>query len=291
MYCPWIGARLGLGPRLLRMVEIALHGALAPLEAAFPGEIIPAFVCTAAPRPGLVEADRIAVERAVQTRARAREIHRCTGAASVFTAILDASALLERGDARAVLVIAVDSYVCEAALAAHVERPPSPWSDDVPPLSEAAVALVLARPTDALRLGGSLGTLHGTATFASESTDDNDALVDGTALTAAIGALPAAGPVALVVGQERVDTLRRREWHLASARRVDRLSTACVVETPERDLGRIGAASGAMSLAYGFAAARHGISANVGARAAPFLAWAISRDGTRGIALARGAAT
>lgn len=118
--------------------------------------------------------------------------------------------------------------------------------------------------------------------------DDNDEPVDGVAMTAALTSLPKVGEVGLVFGQGRLDGLRRLDWHCAVARHARRFARETRFVTLEQHVGRVGAASGAMSLAYGLALLRHR-SDDTGAFAGhPFFSWAISRDGKRGVAIAKG---
>ena len=66
----------------------------------------------------------------------------------------------------------------------------------------------------------------------------------------------------------------------------DRFEQEHEVACPEGAIGAVGAAAGAVSLVYGLAVMRHGATEDPKAAEAPFLAWAISPDGTRGAALA-----
>jgi hypothetical protein len=52
----------------------------------------------------------------------------------------------------------------------------------------------------------------------------------------------------------------------------------------DTELGAVGAAAGAMNLAYGLAVVDHRTTDAPVQEGDPFLAWAISRDGTRGLA-------
>lgn len=289
-YCPWIGARARASERLSHMALAAIEEALAPFEEANPGERIPLLLCTAAPRPGLSKADVDAVAGAARERLRAPIERRFEGEAGAFAALNEAEELLAtRRETRAVLVLGADSHVALDAVIEHVRRPPSYWSDDVPEPSEGAAALLLtAHPAPR---GSALATFHGAALATGAATDDNDLVVDGAALTAALRSLRSPGPIGLALGQEHVDEMRRREWSLASARNQGRFRGDCALETIEKHVGRVGAASGAMSLAFGVALAIHEAVANAELRRAPFLAWAISRDGTRGAAVAQGHAT
>lgn len=288
-YCPWIGARVGVGERLIRMAQIAVHEAASAFEETNPDERIPLLLCTSAPRPGLSKANVDALADALGQRLRSRVSHRFQGEAGVFAALHEAEGMLAaRHDTRAVMVVGVDSYVSVEALTEMVRRPASYWSDEVAERSEGAAALLLTAHPAPHGAARPPATLHSVALASAAANDDNDAVVDGAGLTTAIRALRAPAPIGLALGQERIDELRRREWHLASARTQGRFLADCALETLERHLGRVGAASGAMSLAYGVALSTHQAVANRALRQAPFLAWAISRDGMRGAAVAQG---
>jgi hypothetical protein len=58
--------------------------------------------------------------------------------------------------------------------------------------------------------------------------------------------------------------------------------------TVETRLGRLGAAAGLFNVAYGASVLHHDATEREVAPGSPALAWAISRDGTRGVATLTG---
>lgn len=281
-YCPWIGARASVASRIARMTQVAVFEAMSSWEAK---SKIAVLLCMARPRPGL-QTEHAAIGAAVAKQAQAADVTQCWGEAGTFAGLRKAEELLNnRAGPSAILIVAADSFISTEAITHSVLHPPSPWNEPPRPLSEAAAAVLLTAPPLARR---PLGFVHGAAIAAGTSNDENDDVVDGLAMTTAVKAIPGAG-IARALGQERVDALRWREWNIAAARLAARFKPEASFETLERGIGRFGAASGLMSLAYGIAAARHG-AIPTEAREAPFLAWAISPDGTRGVALAQGAA-
>jgi hypothetical protein len=92
--------------------------------------------------------------------------------------------------------------------------------------------------------------------------------------------------VGFVFGPDRVDSLRKLEWHAASARNGARFDPACAMLTPETEMGRVGAAAGLVNLVQGLAMLRHGtvLREIIPPASRTACAWAISPDGTRGIA-------
>ena len=187
------------------------------------------------------------------------------------------------------VVLGVDSFVSLASLTEQLQRPPHHWSDAVKVFSEAAGAVLLLPQPKAQALRLELAQIHGAQIAASPSHDDNDEIVDGAAMTQVLRSLPAVGPIAHAYGQERVEPLRRNAWNLAAARTVQRFAEEQHFETVERELGRIGAAAGAFNLAYAAALVSHQATEVGIAATAPFVAWAVSRDGTRGAAIGTGA--
>jgi hypothetical protein len=131
-----------------------------------------------------------------------------------------------------------------------------------------------------------LGHVLSSATAAGSSTDEDDAIVDGVALTQLLRAASFGAPLGAVFGQIEVDALRQTEWLLAAARVATQLESEHESRCLEGEIGIVGAASGLMSLAYGFAFLRHGAARRERAAQTPFAAWAIARDGRRGLAIA-----
>jgi hypothetical protein len=285
-YCPWLGARLGMGDRLLAMARGALDDALRCLQGTPAGEAASLLLCSAGDRPGLAPADRAELEQSLLHAAGAREVTRFEGAAGVFAALREAEALLANG-AQAVTLLALDSYVGVDALAERVENPPSPWGATPAPPAEGAAALVVTTPAQARLLGlNALGVVHYADTATGVSNDDNDVPADGEAMAHLLRRSPGLGASArLVFGQFSVDSLRRTEWQLALARHPSLVHQEYEMRSIDAELGAVGVAAGAMNLVYGLAVVRHGTTEAPVRDVDPFLAWGISSDGTRGLAL------
>jgi hypothetical protein len=288
LHCPWLGATLPVADRLAALGERVLRQAteslthlpqLAPTDTAL-------FICLGATRPGLSEEDR---QRAVGALTATTPLRRVfTGAASFFAALGAAGNLLDADEARIALVLAVDSYISLDAVRADLERAPVSWMREAPPPSEAAGVVALMKGTDARELKLSLGALHYTGTLKGQGADDDDEVVDGAALAALLDhAPPLDGPIVRGYGETEVDRLRETEWTCAAARNAPRFHPHFTTTCVERWTGRVGGAAGATHFIYGLAAERHHAARE--GRAGPFVAWAISRDGTRGLCAATAA--
>lgn len=274
-YAPYLGARAPLDRRCVALLDAAFDEALGGVE---PARLAGATLHLTA--PALPE-DRIA--RRAASRARVDHLTRATFAAAVFEAIASASA---RRDELAI-VAAVDSWIDLGRLADRVARPPNPWINETNLPAEAAAVLVLATP-DAARARGLpvLATIHGAASHAGESTDDDDEPIVGRALAHVLRALPSTARIGSVFGQQDVDRLRHRDWEIATARVAERFEDEHASVCFESEVGLVGAAAGAAGLAFGIASSLHrtlGAPRSIGA---PLVAWAIGRDGLRGAALA-----
>lgn len=279
--CPWLGARLPVADRLVSMAEMAIAEALAPL----PSDVRPAiYLCTARPRPGLTEEDRAHLARAVLARVRAPTSTPVWEASGAFEAIQLAEETFREGRADIAVVVAADTWISIAALAELVEHPPGPWAMEPSCPSEAAAAFVLMSPTEARRRALTpLGVVHAAHVAAGLANDDNDEPADGAAMSRALRAIAPDAPVRAAFGQGSVDDLRAAEWRLAVARSVRSFDPWCQFLCPEEDMGVVGAAAGAVNLVYALAALRHR-TVRLAEPEAPFLVWAISRDGMRGLA-------
>jgi len=286
-YCRWLGARLGVGERMSAMARTALDDALRPVRAAGLREAMPLVFCSPANHPGLDANEDAKLASGLVEAAGARDVRRCYGAAGFFTALTMAEELLS-GGAPAVAAVAVDSYVGVDALASVVENPASPWGGAPPPPAEGAAALVLATPFEARRRRlPALARIHSVGAAMGVSNDENDVPVDGDAMTGLLRQLPRLrAPAPWAFGPFSVDALRQAEWQLAVARNPDRLHPEYEMRSIETELGAVGAAAGAMNLVYGLAAVRHWATEAPATPADPFLVWAVSPDGTRGLAAA-----
>jgi hypothetical protein len=285
-YCPWLGASMPVHERLVALAEAALRDALAPLQGDLQGASAALVLCAGPPRPGLSKEDITRLSEALVARAGCSLALSSAGDAGVFAALSRCMELLDKGSARVAVIVAVDSFISLEAAEERVRFPPSYWSVEAPAPSEAAAAVALMAP-DAARRGGLeiLGTIRRCASMLGASNDENDAPVDGAAMAAALRSLPSDEAVGFVFGQDRVDSLRKMEWHLASARNAGRFDRACAMWTPEAEIGRVGAAAGLVNLVQGLAMLRHRTALREAAPASrTACAWAISPDGTRGLA-------
>lgn len=288
-YCPWIGARAPLAERMAAMTRVAVHEALYGLSA-LEGEAIPAFLCTD-DGLGMPEAAVVAARKVVQQSLRSPSVTGCKGDAGSFAALRECISQIESGAARAMAVVAVDSYVDANRLAEALRVRPPYWESDPPEQGEGAAAIVLASPGFAsARKLVVQGTLYGAAIAAGSATDENDEPVDGAALTAVFRSLPQPpSTVQTVFGQRDVSGLRFQEFQFAVARNASRFARVNRAESLESEIGRLGAAAGLANLVFGVATMRHGTMRNDAPPTSPFYAWAISRDGTRGGVLAAAA--
>lgn len=285
-YCPWLDARLPVADRLSALGARALAGALAPLGRD-PGPEAALFVCSAAPRTGLDAEDRSACEQALQPLLRGHRAVRLTGEAGFFQGLEAAAALLQKGPERCAAVVAVDSLVSPALLAAWKRLSTTPWEANLPRPAEAAAAVLLMLPAEARRGGHEvLATIHHSASLRGGATDDDDLIVDGAPMTALLRAAPRSGLIGAAFGQQSIGSLRRREWGIAVARLSEAFRPDCAFVCLESAIGCVGAAAGAMSFVHGAAVNRHKAWPDAPRESEPFLAWAISRDGTRGLCAA-----
>lgn len=288
-HCPWLGAKLPIAERLAALGQRAVEGALGAVVGRSKEALL--FVCLSAPRPGLTQADRDAATR-VLAGATSTTVHQVrSGAASFFDALSQAEQLVARERGRIVVVVAIDSFVSLEMVRSGLTMPAATWVRESPALSEASAAVAVMNGAAARELGVPvLGTIHHAGTRMGTGTDDDDATVDGSALTALIEEIPDLdGPIRRAYGQDRVDLLRQREWTYGAARNADRFHLHLSTSSIEVKTGRVGAAAGAVQLVHGIAAERHYAGIEHEAGVGPFLAWAISQDGRRGICVAQAA--
>jgi hypothetical protein len=285
-YCPWLGARMSVADRVLAMGRAAVEDAVRPLRSAPRETAIPLLLCMPETRGGLAPTDRARIATALAEVSAAREARTLGGAASFFAALREAEALLD-ADATAVAVGAVDSYIGEEPLTEHVANPSSPWGATPPPAAEGAAALVVMKAAEARRLGlKPVGTIHFADTAIGQPNDDNDLPADGEAMGSLLRRLPRRHvPAPLVFGQFTTDSLRHAEWQLAVARNPERVHPEYEMRSFEGELGLVGAAVGGMNLVYGLAVAHHRTTDMGVGDHDPLLAWAVSRDGERGLSM------
>lgn len=285
-YCPWLGARTSVADRMLAMGRTALEDAVRPLRVAQREAAIPLLLCMPEARGGVAPAARVRIAAALAEVSAAREARTFGGTASFFAALREAEALLDAG-AAAVAIGAVDSYIGEEPLTEHAANPPSPWGPPPPPAAEGAAALVVMKPAEARRLGlEPLGAIHFAGTALGRSNDDNDLAADGEAMGSLLRRLPRGRlPAPLVFGQFTTDSARHAEWQLAVARNPAHVHPEYEMRSFEGELGLVGAAAGAMNLVYGLAVARHRATEMRIGDHDSLLAWAVSPDGERGLAM------
>jgi hypothetical protein len=286
--CPCIAGDAPIAERMIHLATMAIEEAMLATFESRGGSRIRAVLCTSASRPGLTSEHVQAVERGVGAQVPGSRATTRLGAAAVFDVLREADETLQRGDVQALLVVAVDSFVSIEALEDFVQKPPSPWRVAPPVPSEAAAALLVMTPTHARRTGQPvLATIDYAASAGGTASDENDEPVDGGAMATLLWQAPPKEALLSVFGQHAVDSLRAHEWDLAKARNKKRFDAMCTFVCPEKAIGSVGAAAGAVSLAYGVAALRHDTLRDPRTRRAPFGAWAISRDGVRGLAIGR----
>lgn len=285
-YCASLGPRVGIVERLAWQARAASATALIQLRQS-DGPPPALLLCLSRPRPGFTKEHAADLERALGATLQPALTRVYHGAASAFVALQDAQSMLAEGRARSVLLVGVDSYVDADALAHEVSRAPPRWAVASPPPAEGAAAALIVQPATAQRYGlRVLGTVLAATATQGYSNDDNDEPVDGAALGVAIRSMPAGDPIGMAFGQSGVDQLRLYESQYATARTHARFRPDCYFDCLESDSGRVGAAAGVLHLAFGFAAVDHAVVPSTLA-ATPFVCWAISRDGTRGLALCK----
>lgn len=280
-HCPWLDAALPIAERLVALTTTALDDALAPIaELGLPAPKLQ--LCLSRARPGLDVRDLEAVTEAIRTRYHPSSIEQVWAEAGIFAALKEAEAQLARNDDAIIALLAVDSYVSLGWLTHVVEHPKTRWESARPRPSEAAAALLLMSPKGAHRYRlPVLGTILKSALAVGAANDDNDEPVDALAMGAALREVGSAR-VPAAFGQSVVDALRREDWYRAVSRQSERFWD-CRNECLESAIGSVGAAAGAANLVYGAAEVRHCAALNP-SPSEPFIAWAISRDGTRGVA-------
>jgi hypothetical protein len=279
--CPWLGADLPLPDRILELGSAAARLALAPLEAAAGGRER-SWVAVVGPAGDAAAP----LSRALGARSVS------AGSAAVFAELVRASEAIVRGEVDSAVVVGVDSLVDLSLLSAHAAVTHDPWGANLLDASEGAAAFALVSLERARTLGLEVWALvRGAAAHEGKGSDNDDEPADGVALTEVLREANAEGrPIRAAFGPTRVDLLRRRDWDLAQARTAGMFDDPQLfVGCPERDVGHVGEASGALSLGLLLACARHGALPDATAPAIPAgsacLAWGLSANGLRGAAL------
>jgi hypothetical protein len=290
-YAPWAGPLTDLGKRIVALACIAADEALAPIEAVPSLDLdrsrIQLFVCLPVATDALPEETLAAIAAAIGRHVKAHAVQRFAGAAGAFQAIDRFARMSASNEATAAILVGADSSISEGAIAARVITPPSPFLPRPVGPGEGAGALLLTTSALASRWRvAPIGELTESRSLRGRSTDDDDEVVDGATMTALVADLPrTTKPIASVFGQTRVDVLRVREWESTVARHAPRFDSSYYGPNLEVETGRVGAAAGMMNVAFAIASLRHGTTPIEATAPAPFAAWAISRDGTRGIGL------
>jgi hypothetical protein len=287
--CPWLGGEMAPVDRLCSLADGAVGSAIAPLGERT--DDLGLWIVTDRDRPGLVEDDRRALAGHLTSWIKPATVGRSLGAAGFFGALDEAASALEASKIRAAVVVAVDSLIGIDALSDWIRTSASPWVREHRDPSEAAAAVLVTTAEEARRRRADvLGLIPHAGMSASDSHDDNDVAVDGTALARLFADMGGVGsPIGVTFGQHGLDLLRNREWDLAVVRARSRFHPECLFQCVETKIGRVGAAAGAVHTAYGVAELYHRTHPARVDGGAPALAWAISRDGTRGLCtLSRG---
>jgi hypothetical protein len=283
-FCRWLGAAAAAPERMVNLAVAAAEEALGPPGAPQRSWRVGLCLCTDPARPGLSADDLARVEAELMRLLRPASMGRVWGSAGAFSAIEKAEEQLAAGEEDALLLIAVDSFVSLEWLTYKAQNQPTKWMLWPPTPSEGAAAILLSRPDAAKKERVPLlARVLGSVTAQGSAREDDDEIADGSAMSAAIRKV-AAPSVHYVFGQGVVDSLRRREWSFAMARNAERFRAGHDEFCLEDMIGSVGAAAGAMNLVYGLAAMRHEALDVSWSRAEPFLSWAISRDGTVGLA-------
>ncbi len=279
-YCPWIGAHASVVTRCRIMAEDALPRTA--LERLARRPIASVLVCPA-PRPGFSAAQAAEIHHAIAGAVGARRHGERFGEAGVFEAFVDADELLKSGQFVAVLVTALDTAVDPVSIAADLTRPRPHWRRHALPLAEACAAMLLMEHEVARHHGlATEAVVLAASTGRAVACDDNDEAVDGTALVTVLRAVAGSEPFRVAAGQHRTDALRGRTWEIAGARAHPLLDPGYLPVAVEADLGRVGAAAGALSIVATLASLRHGTFERSGLEQSALLAWAISPDGVVG---------
>ncbi|APR80667.1 Hypothetical protein A7982_06014 [Minicystis rosea] len=279
-YCPWLGARTPHAERLADLAAAAIAEARA--SEILPPEVV--FVCASRARGAAAIA---AVENAFRGTGPMPRVERAYDEAGTFAALERIDQILTKQPRTTVGLVAVDSFVSLDALEALLDHAPSPFADRIPPPSEGAAALVITSPVLAREARVEvLGTIEHTALFTDAATDQNDDAVEARGMTTALERLPLRRPLRFVFGQILGGSLRRTEWHRATARAASRFDQSCEMRSIESEVGALGAAAGAANLVWGLSMLGHDTTELPAETGDAFVAWAISPDGTRGLAVA-----
>jgi hypothetical protein len=285
-YCPWLPSNATLAERVEQLAFGAASEALEPMQDQV--KAVHVSLVTSGPTPEFSEQDAANVGAGLKSSLGAESLTRFRGAAAVHQALIDARERLSSGGADAVCIVGADSSFSVPRVAAAYRRRRVVWVPLEPPPSEAAGAVMLmTRPPPTVR---PLARFLDALTTLGTANDYNDEPTDGVGLTFLFRKLPNRGGVPMVFGPMDSERLRRRDWRLAAARVRRHLGSPYAHVDIETAIGQVGAAGGAVHLAYAVACCRFQTIDPQIPPGSPFYAWAISSDGLRGLAVLEGAA-
>ncbi|MGE0327301.1 MAG: hypothetical protein AB7K71_23745 [Polyangiaceae bacterium] len=115
------------------------------------------------------------------------------------------------------------------------------------------------------------------------SSEDNEELQDGLAMTALVEGLNAAIRPELVVGPSNISLFRSREWEMAACRAPDKLSPNVRHLDVSTLFGWLGAASAVAGLVYSIAGTRLGLLKPEDGNWLTAAVWGVSAQGVRGL--------
>lgn len=285
VHCPWLDPTMPLAQRMAALAHAAARSALEGASGhPWATGRIPAMLVAPAPSAVFSAEEAGQVEEALKQALPLDFGHRLHGAAGFFHGIAIAAQWLASASVPAVALVTADSSIGEEALSlAH--RPARRWERVPAYLAEGAAAVVLVR-SGAEGDGPSWGRVRFAAARPGAGRDDDDVPVDGAAMTALVREAAGGAPFRQSFGQHNVDVLRHRTFAFAGARTMRVFEPECRLVCVEDAIGRVGAAAGGVHLVYGLGVERHGVATYGGG--GPFVAWAVSADGTRGLAVAEG---
>lgn len=285
LHCQWLDPALPLGERLLALSRQALSEAAEPLwSAGTVGGRLKGLGFCARPYEALPQGEEqhflAQLSEALPLSLSPPLLY---GAAAFFKGLERAQQLLQQGEP-AVALWAADSH-CSAAVLERRLRRYRDWERTPSFLAEAAAAVVVTLRGRERGLP-SLGHISFAGAEMDRANDDNEAIVDGAAMTKLVRQAAASG-ITQSFGPHNVDSLRSNSWGYAVTRSSGRFDELLRQVCVEDDLGLVGAAAGAVHLCYGLAVELHQAAPDDLAKG-PFAAWAISRDGLNGLAIGKG---
>lgn len=287
--CPWLGHRYSL---LDRVCSMALTAAREALLVRTPQGVQPfhgrlhLITVLSSPRRDFGQDEQSQVQAYLRRELGPVESDLSMGDAAAFDGLRRAEALLAQGTVDAVLLVAADSLVSLSSAATRVQFPGSPWMPLLPPLGEAAAALLLTHPHRAREFGSQLADITGTGVLEGKARHDNEEVIDGLPLTWLLAQVKSRGAHVAAYGPEASSILGRREWDLAFARNRRVLLDDSPVVCLEERLGLLGAAATTVSLAFAIGSHYWGAVAFDGVAEgslAPVFFWGLGDDSRRGV--------